>query len=88
MTEIPFLVALLASYLAFACAIDKSSNIWLWLAAACGVAAFGIRPFAAATIVSEAGTLIIYSRAGMTLRRSNTTVLVPFIAALLACTGL
>jgi hypothetical protein len=88
MTEIPFLVALLASYLAFACAADKSSNIWLWLAAACGVAAFGIRPFAAATIVSEAGTLIIYSRAGMTLRRSNTTVLVPFIAALLACTGL
>jgi Dolichyl-phosphate-mannose-protein mannosyltransferase len=88
MTEIPFLVALLASYFAFACAIQHGSKIWLWLAAAFAVAGFGVRPFAGATIVSEAAALLMCTGSRRrTLPSSNLIVLIPLIAALLVCAG-
>ena len=44
MTEVPFLVALLASYLAYAHAIDGLRGGWLWLAGASAAAGFALRP--------------------------------------------
>ncbi len=88
MTEIPFLVALLASYFAFASATHRSPMMWLWLAAICAAASFGIRPFAGATIAGETAALLMFSHDGTkTVRLSKMSVLIPFIAALGACAG-
>jgi len=86
MTEVPFLVALLASYLAFAHAIDGLRGGWLWLAGASAAAGFAVRPFAAATIAGETAALLVAGDDQRGAKRSSKIVTtVPLMAGLIAC---
>jgi hypothetical protein len=88
MTEIPFVVAILASYFAFACMRNRLAMIWLWLAAICATVGFAIRPFAAATILGEAAALLIFTLSSAKVtQRSKLIALIPLMAALLGCAG-
>jgi len=86
MTEVPFLAALLACYLAFAYANAGPRRKWLWLAGGAAVTAFAIRPFAAATIAGEMVALLAVSSYQAGTRWSSKIVtVVPLIGALIAC---
>jgi hypothetical protein len=86
MTEVPFLVALLASYLAFAYATNSLRQRWLWLAGAAAAVGFAIRPFAAATIAAEAAALLVAGKdQNGSKRSSKIAAMRPLLAALLAC---
>jgi hypothetical protein len=88
MTEVPFLVALLASYLAFAYAIRGSRRRWLSLAGAAATVGFAIRPFAAATIAAEAVALLAAGDDRNGARRpSRIANAFPLAAALIVCAG-
>jgi hypothetical protein len=89
MTEVPFLATLLGSYVAFAYASQRLQWRWPWLAAASAVAAFAIRPFAAATIAAEAAALLIsHGNREEGKYRTRIVALIPFIVALAACAAL
>src|SRR5208282_4961396 len=60
MTDIPFLVLMIAAMLAFAKAEPPSGSFWLWVCTLLSIAAFMIRPFAAAAIAGFAGATMIY----------------------------
>ena len=86
MTEVPFLVALLASYLAFAYAINSLRQRWLWLAGAAAAVGFAIRPFAAATIAAEAAALLVAGKDQNGSKRSSKLgALPPLLAASIVC---
>ncbi len=87
MTEIPFLVLLIAAFLAFARAERARENRWLRICAALAVAAFLVRPFAAAAIAGFIGALLLYDLRGLDrdwLRRAAPR-LAPFAVALVVC---
>jgi 4-amino-4-deoxy-L-arabinose transferase-like glycosyltransferase len=89
MTDIPFIVLMIAAMLAFAKAEPPSGR--LWICAALSVAAFMIRPFAAAAIAGLAGATIIYDlRAHKIDRRwvkRAARRLAPLAFAAAACAG-
>jgi hypothetical protein len=86
MTEVPFLLTLVASNAAFA--NRASSRMWLWLAALIAAAGFAIRPFAVATIFGEAAVLLVCRRQDKRLTpRSQVAALLPFAIGLAACAG-
>jgi len=60
MTDVPFMVLMIGAMLAFAKAELPAENFWLWICAAFSIAAFMIRPFAAAAIAGFIGATIIY----------------------------
>ncbi len=89
MTDIPFLVLMIAATLAFAKAEPPSGRLWLWVCALLSIAAFMIRPFAAAAIAGFAGATMIYDLRGHKLDRRwlkrAANRLAPFCFAAAAC---
>jgi len=89
MTDIPFLVLTIAAMLAFAKAEPPSGSFWLWVCTLLSIAAFMIRPFAAAAIAGFAGAAIIcdlraYKLDRRWLKRAANR-LAPFCFAAAAC---
>ncbi len=90
MTEVPFLLPLLACHLAFARADEAPrAQRWLWLAALLAIAAFTVRPFGGAALIGCAGALVLYDRE---LRRGSSQAfgrvvrrLAPFATASVVC---
>src|SRR5262249_25129949 len=80
-------VALLASYLCFAHGIHRSRR-WLWIAGGTAVIAFAIRPFAAATIASEAFILLISGAEEQPPVWSRGRAICSFIVAFVFCARL
>jgi 4-amino-4-deoxy-L-arabinose transferase-like glycosyltransferase len=96
MTEIPFLTAMIATHLAFARALGRREQLWLWLSAAAAVVGFLIRPFAAMAIAGCVGATLLYDgdlRANFRdraqwLNPRLIKLIAPFAAALAICVGL
>src|SRR5262249_39004667 len=89
MTEVPFLAALLGSYLAFAYADCGSRRSWLWLAGAAAVVGFAIPPFAPATLIGEAIALVTArNKIIRTKPLRKIVIALPLGAALIACASL
>jgi hypothetical protein len=86
MTEVPFIAALLASYLAFAHA-TAGSRKWLWLAGFAAAVGFAIRPFTVTAIGGEAAALFIRGRKEREKRLARLANLTPLIVALIVCAG-
>jgi hypothetical protein len=89
MTEIPFLMLLIVSFVAFAAAKGPGELLWLWAAAALAFIAFLVRPFAAAAITGCAGALFVYDLSPAKFDRQwlkrAAPKLAPFLCALAAC---
>jgi hypothetical protein len=88
MTEVPFLVTILASYLAFTYANNGTDphRGWLWLSGAAAAVGFAIRPFAGATITGEAAALLLDNHDGSGARwRPKMRSTLPLLTALTVC---
>jgi hypothetical protein len=89
MSEVPFLLLLLASHLAFACADGSRPRLFLWLTAMLAVVAFTVRPFGGAAIIGTAGALLLYDRelwrgAPEALARTARSI-APLVVGFVAC---
>jgi hypothetical protein len=80
MTDVPFVMLLMAAYLAFAGAREGMTISRLWICAGVLVIAFLVRPFALASLVGCAAATLMLRRAGTDLGMRGR-LLLPFIAA-------
>jgi hypothetical protein len=80
MTDVPYVVLLIAAFVMFASAPNDRAGVRLWLCAALLVAAFTVRVFALAAIAGCAGTVWLRSPSGTARRR-----LLPFAVGGAAC---
>ncbi len=92
MTEIPFLMAMIAAHLAFAKAEGRHEQLWMWLAGAMAVVAFMIRPFGGMAIAGCVGAMLLFDarvpRTNRWGRAQWIKMMAPFGVALAVCAGL
>ena len=92
MTEIPFLMAMIAAHLAFAKAEGRHEQLWMWLAGAMAVVAFMIRPFGGMAIAGCVGAMLLFDarmpRTNRWGRAQWIKMMAPFGVALSVCAAL
>jgi hypothetical protein len=91
MTEVPFLMLLIGTNVAFAYAEGRFEAPWMWLAAIVAVVCFLVRPFAAMTIIGCVTAILLFSSGFLEEHPFDLMRLVrglfPFAVASAACSG-
>ena len=92
MTEIPFLMLVIAVNLAFAEGEGRFEAIWMWLAAVLSVLCFMIRPFAAMTVLGCVAAIVIFGSGVLREHPFDLMRMVrglfPFAVASAVCVGI
>lgn len=92
MTEIPFLMLVIAVNLAFAEGEGRFEALWMWLAAILSVVCFMIRPFAAMTVLGCVAAIVLYGSGVLREHPFDLMRMVrglfPFAVASATCVGI